>query len=298
MKIIRRVLGILVMIAGVLGLLISVAGLVGLWMVKPTLVGYLTSTVETINTSISTSQSVMEVTKQALGATVESVDALSVMLSSTATSVEDTAPVIEQVSALMGENLPTTLSSANESLIAAQQAAAVLDSSVQSLQAFQMAMGSVPLVSAYVVQPTQSYDPEKPLAESLGEVASELEELPDMFIELSAGIDKADDSLVTIQSSLDTMSVSVQGISQSLGEYETMIAQSQSSMESLAPILTNIRNNLTTLVNGAFIGLSLFLLWLLAIQVVIFSQGWELYQGTAGRMEGSPPEPMVVQASA
>ena len=31
---------------------------------------------------------------------------------------------------------------------------------------------------------------------------------------------------------------------------------------------------------------TLFFLWLLAAQVVIFSQGWELYQGTAGRMEG------------
>lgn len=292
MKIIRRVLGILVMIAGVLGLLISVAGLVGIWMVKPNVVAYLTTTIETINTSISTSQSVMDVTKQALSATVDSVDALSLMLASTATSVEDTAPVIEQVSSLMGENLPATLASANESLIAAQQAAAVLDSSVQSLQAFQMAMGSVPLISAYVVQPAQSYDPEKPLAESLGEVASELEELPDMFIELSEGIDKADDNLVTIQSSLDTMSVSVQGISQSLGEYNAMITQSQSSMENLAPILTNFQNNITRLVDGAVIGMSLFLLWLLAIQVVIFSQGWELYQGTAGRMEGSSAEIM------
>jgi len=30
---------------------------------------------------------------------------------------------------------------------------------------------------------------------------------------------------------------------------------------------------------------------LLVAQVVIFTQGWELFQGTAGRMEGSPIEP-------
>ena len=52
----------------------------------------------------------MLVTKQALGATVDSVDALSVMLSSTATSVEDTAPLIEQVNTLMGKNLPEPFS--------------------------------------------------------------------------------------------------------------------------------------------------------------------------------------------
>ena len=31
---------------------------------------------------------------------------------------------------------------------------------------------------------------------------------------------------------------------------------------------------------------TLFLVWLLAAQVVILSQGWELYQGTADRLEG------------
>ena len=29
----------------------------------------------------------------------------------------------------------------------------------------------------------------------------------------------------------------------------------------------------------------LFMLWLLVTQVVIFSQGWELFHGTAGRVD-------------
>ena len=76
-----------------------------------------------------------------------------------------------------------------------------------------------------------------------------------------------------------------------------MITQSQTSMGDLAPMLTNIQNNLAPMVNATVLVSSLFLLWLLAIQVVIFSQGWELYQGTAGRMEGgeaSQPAPQPV----
>ena len=100
-----------------------------------------------------------------------------------------------------------------ESATLARQAAVVLDSTVKSLEAFQFAMSGVPLVSAFVQQPTQAYNPEKPLAESLGEVAAELESLPAMFVEMSAEIDKADDNLVTIQTSLTTMSTSVKLIS-------------------------------------------------------------------------------------
>jgi hypothetical protein len=295
MKALRRILGILVMIAGVLGLLLSVAGLVGVWMAKPAVVSYITSTVGTLNTSITTSKQAMEVTKQALGATVDSVDALSVMLSSSAKSLEDTMPVIQEANLLMGENLPATLESATDSLKSAQQAAVVLDSSIRSLEAFQAAMGSVPLVSAFVQQPAQSYDPEKPLAESLGEVAENLESLPAMFTEMSANMDKADDNLTTIQTSLSTMSVSVKGISQSLNEYQAMISQSETSMDNLAPVLANIQANIGSIVDNTVLVLSLFLLWLFTIQVVIITQGWELYQGTAGRMEGemSAPQPVA-----
>jgi HAMP domain-containing protein len=295
MKIMRKILGVLVMIAGVLGLAISLAGLAGLWMVKSSVVGHVDSTIDTLKTSITTSQITMEVTGQALGATVESVDALSILLSSTASSVEETGPMIETANTMLGKNLPDTFESATGSLISAQQAAVVLDSSIKSLVAFQEIMSTVPLVSAFVEQPAQPYNPEKPLAESLGEVAAELEALPAMFTTMAESMEKADDNLETIHSSLVTMSASALTISQSLSEYEAMVIQSQKSVDSIPLMLTNIQDNLKRVWDGTVLGLSLFLLWLLAIQVVVFSQGWELYQGTAGRMEGGEPETTVIQ---
>jgi hypothetical protein len=44
------------------------------------------------------------------------------------------------------------------------------------------------------------------------------------------------------------------------------------------------------------IALTLFFLWMLATQVVIFSQGWELFQGTSGRM-GTGKETLESQDS-
>ncbi len=66
-----------------------------------------------------------------------------------------------------------------------------------------------------------------------------------------------------------------------------MVNQSQSSMDNLSSILTSIQSNLTTILNGVLIVSTLLLLWFLATQVVILSQGWELYQGTADRMESN-----------
>jgi Mg2+ and Co2+ transporter CorA len=90
----------------------------------------------------------------------------------------------------------------------------------------------------------------------------------------------------SIRQNLITMSDGVTTISSSLSEYQRMVDQSQSSMDNLLSILTTIQSNLNTIINAVALVLTLFFVWLLAAQIVIFSQGWELYQGTTDRMEG------------
>ena len=51
-----------------------------------------------------------------LTATVDSIDALSAMLETTALSVEDTQPVLDQVNLVMGETLPAALESAGAAI--------------------------------------------------------------------------------------------------------------------------------------------------------------------------------------
>lgn len=285
MQSLRRLLGVFVMIAGVLGLALSLIGLVGTWVIKPSVTGYVNATIVTLDTSIKTSQKAMQVTAQALGGTVASVEALSSMLSTTAQSVEDSKPVLEQVISMLGETMPATLESATASLKTAQQAADVLDSAIKSLENFRTVLSAAPLLGALVEMPEKAYDPKVPLAQSLGDLATNLEGLPETFSDISANLEKADENMATIQSNLTTMSDSVSLISQSLSEYEAMVGQSQSSLDSLKSILTDTQNNLDRTLNGVAILFSLFFLWFLAAQVVIFSQGWELYHGTADRME-------------
>jgi hypothetical protein len=228
----------------------------------------------------------MGITAQALGATVDSVDALSDMLSTTATTVEETMPVLDEFDKIMANTLPSTLGAATDSLYAAQDAAKVLESTIQSLDAFRFLLSGTPLLGDIVGQVGDTYNPEKPMADTLGELAVSLEGLPDTFVEISTNLNTTDDNLVSIQKNLITMSTSVGSISTSLSEYETMVIQSESSMDDVKAILLNIQDNLGSILNSIVIVISLLFVWLLAAQVVILSQGWELFQGTADRMEG------------
>lgn len=274
------------MIAGALGLLLSLAGLVMVWVAKPNLAIYANDTIDTLAESVSTSRKVMEITARALGATVESVDALATMLSTTATTVEDTTPVLDEIDTMMATTLPATLEATTDSLYAAQEAAQVLESAIQSLDTFRFLLSASPLVGNLVPQPGEPYDPEEPLADSLGTLASTLEDLPDTFVQMSLDLSGTDDNLTTVRRNLVSMSESVGLISSSLSEYEAMVVQSQSSMDDLMSILSDLKDNVGRILNWIVVALSLFLVWLLAAQVVILSQGWELYHGTADRLEG------------
>ena len=87
MSVLRRILGVLVMIAGILGLLLSLAGLALVWIAKPNVTAAANTTIATLTDSVGTSKDVMQTITEALGATVDSVDALSAMLATTAATV-------------------------------------------------------------------------------------------------------------------------------------------------------------------------------------------------------------------
>jgi hypothetical protein len=273
------------MLAGVLGLALSLVGLVLVWAGKPAVASYATTIIDTLTTSIATSESVMETTGRALGATVDSVDALSAMLSTTAAAVEDTKPVLDGIDHMMAITLPVTLQTASDSLYAAQEAAGVLESTMQSLDTFRFLLSSAPLIGDLVPKPGDTYNPEVPLAASLGELAANLETLPRTLVGISSSLSSTDEKLMSVQQNLTTMSTSVGEISSSLSEYQQMVTQSRASMDSLKSMITNLRANLATILNAAALIMTLFFIWLLAAQVVILSQGWELFQGTANRME-------------
>ena len=287
MKTLRRVLGILVMIAGILGLVLSLAGLVSVWVVKPTIATSLNSTITTLNSSIDASKETMVVTEQALAGMVGSVEALQTMLASTATTIQDTNPMIDSLTGFIGDQLPKTVTAASDSLKSAQQAAAVLDSAIKNLNTFQNVLSGIPFLNSLVTLPKGNLNSSggKPLADSLGEIATEMQDLPKKFSDMATDLSKATSNLSSVQTSLTTMSTNIGGISTSLEQYKNIIANSQGSMDNLKLMLTNFQDNLNRILNIAAIVLTLFFLWLLAAQVVILSQGWELYQGTTDRME-------------
>ncbi len=297
MKKLRRALGIFVMAAGIIGLLLSLSGLAGLFIIRSSVTTSIERAVSTLHTSVESSRKTLALTDEALDAAIDSVDALAEMLSTSRQIVEDTQPVVSQVNEVLGENLPGTFDAAGDSLKAAQGAARSLESAIKSIETFQSLISGVLVFSGVQPQEQAVYDPDTSLADSLGNLSKSIEDLPSVFKDMSKDLSKADDNLDHVKTSLDDMSKNISRISKDLEQYRGMLADSRSSMDDLMTLLSDLQKNLPAIMTTITLIFGLFFLWLLAAQVVIFSQGWELYHGTAGRMEGGPavPQPAVVE---
>lgn len=280
----RRLLGVFVMFAGVIGLILSLTGLVGLFVIRPGVVASATITVDALYTSVDASQKIMKISGDTLAVTVETVQSLSSMLETTASSMKDTQQVFTQLNGISGITLPDTIKAATTSLKAAEEAAKSLEVAIISYESFQTLLSNIPLLSSLIPKSEVKYNPEKPLADSLGEMAANLEDMPSTFVEMSKNITKTDENLVTIQSDLTTMSKNVTAIADGLNEYQTVISESQTSMTNLLTLLGKIKANLNRILTGITIGFVLFFLWLLAAQVVIFNEGWQMYREKAVRI--------------
>ena len=69
-----------------------------------------------------------------------------------------------------------------------------------------------------------------------------------------------------------------------------MIKESKKSTDNLNLMLTEFKEKISKIMNITFIVLLLFFLWLLAAQIVILSQGWELFQGTTNQLDNGRKE--------
>jgi hypothetical protein len=103
----------------------------------------------------------LEVAQASLKSSIESVTSVENTLNATATTIETSGPMLDTLAGLMKDDLPTTISSTQTSLISAQESARIIDTVLRALT-------RIPFVS------NDLYNPPVPLHIALGQVSTSL----------------------------------------------------------------------------------------------------------------------------
>ncbi|MDT8898069.1 hypothetical protein QYE77_07280 [Thermanaerothrix sp. 4228-RoL] len=258
----RRFTGWMLVSTAVLGLLISLIGVVGIWWVRPPLTRALTSSTRLAIGALETTSQGLTVVAQALDLADSSVARLEEAFTTLVTSLGDTVDVLDTLVTLSGRGLPATVQAAQVSLRAAQTSAQVLEGMLY-------AVTSIPFF------PGQPYNPEKPLHQALGEVATSLEGLNTSFTTLETSLEQTGSNLGLIKTEIKHMQEDIQHIRESLQGARDVVRQYQDTAARLLERLHWLEVNLPRLTTLAAIGLTIFLIWLGFNQVAMLSQGLE-----------------------
>jgi len=272
--VLRRIIGLLLIVAAIGGLVFSLYGLISVWKLRPVVLENSVSSLELVQASLKTTSQGLMVASQSLDTTMVSISALESAVATTSQTFEDTAPVFDTLKDLTSDDLPQTVESVQTSLASAQESAKIIDSVLRALV-------SIPFVNKDI------YNPPVPLDVALGNVSKSLDGIPTSLKSIGTSMEATSSNLEIMRADLDQMAVTIRGINTSLENAQGVIQDYQKLVDDLESRLANLQPKVPGWINSLSWVITLAFLWLGIAQFGLMLQGLQLL-GVS--MESRPAE--------
>jgi hypothetical protein len=259
----RRLFGFPLIIAAVVGFIFSVVGLVEIWRYRPVVTQRVLDTLALFNQTLKTTQDGLVVVGNVVQTTTASVASLHTTTQAMAQAVHDTSPMLDSLTSLTGEDLPTTISSTQTSLASAQSSALLIDNVMAAL-------ASIPLLSL------DAYKPAVPLHTALAEVSTSLDSLPPSLATITTSLEDGKANLAAVETELNNVADTTKEISDALSGAQTVIDQYKTATAQLkAQVVAAQAAAPGWMMATAWI-LSFVLGWILVTQLGLCAQGLDM----------------------
>ena len=263
---IRRIIGILLVIAAVAGIIFSLIGLVELWRYRPVVAKTVIDNLASCDQALSTTQEVLTIVGQVVQTSTTDVVSLQATTKALAFAIQGTNPMLDALISLTSKDLPEAVSTTQTSLASAQSSAVLIDNVLAALT-------SIPF------SPVSAYKPDVPLHTALAQVSTSLDTLTPALVAINTSLASDKANLGVVEVELSKISETTQGISSSLGSAQTVIDQYKAFITQLkASVETAQRKAQTWIMTITWI-LSFVLGWILIVQLGLVMQGLDLVRG-------------------
>ena len=260
----KRWLGLFLIVVSIASLALTSAGLVGLWAFKPNVVAAITKTVDLLSSTLETTAQALDVAQGILDETHRSMATLVGTTQSIGQSLRDGQPALNSASAVLKEEWPTALQAAQKAIDTAVQTAQGIDELLTKLANF-------PLIQI-------NYNPDEPLADSLARIGDTLNNLPGKLTTIGGQIDTLNGDVGLVANQIDAMTVSLRQIDTTLNNAGGVLQNYQQQLSTAAPNLQKIAARTETIVTIVYAVVTFILLWLVALQLIVLGIGWRAWQ--------------------
>jgi methyl-accepting chemotaxis protein len=260
-----RIAGIALLIAGVAGLVFCIAAIVLLGPLERKVEAAATEQLELVDEALTITADGLAVAGTSLSRATAAIGSLEGTLDGVGKAINGTAPVLESVAEFMGENLPATLETTQDTLRSVATSAKLVDDMLAIVT-------NIPLLNL------KAYDPEVPLYEGFKEVADSLDSIPKSLSRAQDGLESTMGSMEEVEGDFATMATNVGKIATDLEDARSVIIQYQEIVSQVQGTISTARQSLPDWLHMVRWGLSLMLIWLGVAQIGLVTQGWELIE--------------------
>ena len=261
-RLVSRLAGALLIIAGIIGLGLSLAGLIvglpALGAAEQTLDRRLTD----LDQALSAAADGLRIADDSLSGAAGTITAIETTVRSSGQAISDTLPTVDRIGILIGEDIPRTIRSTQQTLESARETARVADAILGAISRTGL-LGNV-------------YNPEVPLNQAIQQVSDSLDPLP-------ASLSSVRDRLTVTGANLrrigaNEVAEQIARINASFRDARQVIDQYQTLVTDLRTDLTALRAALPVWFGVARMMLVILSLWFAVAQIALFAQGLTLWR--------------------
>lgn len=261
--IIARIAGTTLIFTAILGVILSAGGMILIGIYSARLNANLTGALSGFSDTLVVTRDGLDLSLAVLTEANTALNALMLTMDAVDASLQASKPTMDELSDLLGTDLPETIKSTQDSLASAQTSAKNIDAILTGLSKF-------PFLGSLV------YNPEIPLNETLGDISESLDGIPTTLATAQRSLDRASKNFESVTLELDNISSSVDEIGSSTDEAQVVIGNYQDVVSRLQSRVAGMQTSLPRTLRWITLVLVIVLVWLGLAQIGLLVQGCQL----------------------
>jgi X-X-X-Leu-X-X-Gly heptad repeat protein len=273
----RRVLGIIMLIIGLVGIVLSVAGARSGYRLIDEMSANLDSNLQLTIHSLQTVNQSLQLTRTTVQQISDGLGTMETTASHAATSLDETRPMLRQISQITSGDLADGLETLQDGMPDLIEVAATIDETLTTLSRFRIDRTILGIPLRYDLG--INYNPEQPFAESVEEIGTSIEGLPEELRSLESYFEDTDGNVATISDDLATIAGDVATIRDGLDGLHPLLDEFSATITEFGDATRQTRTTAQVQLETFRTVWMFVMVWLGLTQIAPLYLGYELVRG-------------------
>ncbi|MCP4417621.1 MAG: hypothetical protein GY805_13435 [Chloroflexi bacterium] len=270
----RKISGLVLLIIGLLGVFLSIGGIIYSGRAVDAVVKVLDDTLGLTGTSLATVEDTLSLAQSTIGDVNASLVTVETTADTLAKTLEDTQPLLEEVAQIVGEDAPDSIESVQQAVPDMAEVAGVIDDTLLTLNNFKFEQEILGFELNFDLG--VNYQPTVPFDETVNDLGSSFEGLPERLRDLEPSLIAANGNLGTVSENIYAVSDDLVTINDRVAEVDPLLGDYIGLVQDITNTLNQTQSTIKAQAGNAKLALQIVMAWMGFLQFSLLYLGWDL----------------------